>query len=80
VRAALFRRDVGSEEVLAGVDKPALFLHGSNDRVIDAAAMKYAVGKIPGATGRWFLGGGHAPFAETAAEFDAVLRQFAEEC
>jgi pimeloyl-ACP methyl ester carboxylesterase len=80
VRAALFRRDVGSEEVLADVDKPALFLHGSNDRVIDAAAMKYAVGKIPGATGRWFLGGGHAPFAETAAEFDAVLRQFAEEC
>lgn len=80
VRAALFRRDVGSDDVLAAIDKPALVVHGSQDRVIDAAASKYAVGKIPGATGRWFLGGGHAPFAETADEFDAVLRQFAEEC
>jgi non-heme chloroperoxidase len=80
VRAALFRRDVGSEGVLATVDKPTLVVHGSHDRVIDSAAAKHAIGKIPGATGRWFLGGGHAPFAESAAEFDAVLRQFAEEC
>jgi pimeloyl-ACP methyl ester carboxylesterase len=80
VRAALFRRDVGSDDVLAAIDKPALVIHGSNDRVIDSAATKHAIGKIPGATGRWFLGGGHAPFAESADEFDAVLRQFAEEC
>jgi pimeloyl-ACP methyl ester carboxylesterase len=80
VRAALFRRDVGSDDVLAAIDKPTLLIHGSNDRVIDSAAAKHALGKIPGATGRWFLAGGHAPFAETADEFDAVLRQFAEEC
>jgi non-heme chloroperoxidase len=80
VRAALFRRDVGSEDVLAAVDKPTLVVHGSQDRVIDPAAAEHTIGKIPGATGRWFLDGGHAPFAESAAEFDAVLRQFAEEC
>ncbi|WP_410607101.1 alpha/beta fold hydrolase [Amycolatopsis sp. lyj-109] len=80
VRSALFRRDVGSEEVLAGIDKPTLVLHGSHDGVIDPSAAEYALGKIPGATRRWFTGGGHAPFAESAAEFDAVLRQFAEEC
>ncbi|MFF1607230.1 alpha/beta fold hydrolase [Amycolatopsis sp. NPDC058278] len=80
VRSALFRRDVGSEDVLAGIDKPTLVVHGSHDRVIDSAAAEHAIGKIPGATGRWFLDGGHAPFAESAAEFDAVLRQFAEEC
>jgi non-heme chloroperoxidase len=80
VRAALFRRDVGSEDVLAAIDKPTLVLHGSADRVIDSSAAEHAIGKIPGAVGRWFLGGGHAPFAESAAEFDAVLRQFAEEC
>ncbi|WP_329052741.1 alpha/beta hydrolase [Amycolatopsis sp. NBC_01488] len=80
VRAALFRRDLGSEEVLAAVDKPTLVVHGSLDRVIDPAAAEHTIGKIPGATGRWFLDGGHAPFAESAEEFDAVLRQFAEEC
>lgn len=80
VRAALFRRDIGSEEVLAAVDKPTLVVHGSHDRVIDPAAAEHTIGKIPGATGRWFLDGGHAPFAESAEEFDAVLRQFAEEC
>ncbi|MEA5361836.1 alpha/beta hydrolase [Amycolatopsis sp., V23-08] len=80
VRAALFRRDVGSEDVLAAIDKPALVVHGSHDRVIDPSTAEHTIGKIPGATGRWFLDGGHAPFAETAEEFDAVLRQFAEEC
>ncbi|MEV6642087.1 alpha/beta hydrolase [Amycolatopsis sp. NPDC051371] len=80
VRAALFRRDIGSDEVLVRVDKPTLVVHGSHDQVIDPAAAEHSIGKIPGATGRWFLDGGHAPFAESADEFDAVLRQFAEEC
>ncbi|MET8995076.1 alpha/beta hydrolase [Amycolatopsis sp. NPDC004169] len=79
VRSALFRRDVGSEEVLVGIDKPVLVAHGTADRVIEPSAAEHALGKIPGAVGRWFVDGGHAPFAESAAEFDAVLRQFAEE-
>jgi non-heme chloroperoxidase len=80
VRAALFRRDVGSEDVLVRIDKPTLVVHGTADRVIEPSAARHAIGKIPGARGRWFAEGGHAPFAESAAEFDAVLRQFAEEC
>ncbi|SEB29082.1 Pimeloyl-ACP methyl ester carboxylesterase [Amycolatopsis tolypomycina] len=80
VRSALFRRDVGSGEVLAGIDKPTLVVHGTADRVIEPSAAEHAIGKIPGAVGRWFVDGGHAPFAESAAEFDAALRQFAEEC
>jgi non-heme chloroperoxidase len=80
VRSALFRRDVGSEDVLVRVDKPTLVTHGTADRVIEPSAAEYATGKIPGALARWFLDGGHAPFAESAEEFDAVLRQFAEEC
>ncbi|MGW5747438.1 alpha/beta fold hydrolase [Amycolatopsis sp. NPDC003861] len=80
VRSGLFRRDVGSEDVLAGIDKPVLVVHGTADRVIEPSAAEHALGKIPGATGRWFVDGGHAPFAESAAEFDVVLRQFAEEC
>ncbi|OXM71544.1 alpha/beta fold hydrolase [Amycolatopsis vastitatis] len=80
VRAALFRRDIGSEDVLVSIDKPALVVHGTADRVIEPSAAEHAIGKIPGARGRWVVDGGHAPFAESAAEFDAVLRQFAEEC
>jgi len=80
IRSALFRRDIGSEEVLVTVDKPALVAHGTADRVIEPSVAEHALGKIPGAVGRWFADGGHAPFAESAAEFDAVLRQFAEEC
>ena len=79
VRAALFRRNLGSADVLAEIDKPVLLVHGTADRVIDPAAAEYALGKIPGAVVRWFADGGHAPFAESAGEFDAVLRQFAEE-
>lgn len=77
VRGALFRRDIGSADVLAGIDKPALIVHGTEDRVIDPSAAEYALGKIPGAVVRWFADGGHLPFAESAEEFDAVLREFA---
>jgi non-heme chloroperoxidase len=80
VRSALFRRDAGSEDVLAGIDIPVLVVHGTADRVIEPSVAEHAIGKIPGAVGRWFVEGGHAPFAESAAEFDAVLRKFAEEC
>lgn len=80
VRSALFRRDIGSDDVLAAIDKPVLVVHGTADPVIEPSAAEHAIGKIPGAVGRWFAEGGHAPFAESADEFDAVLRQFAEEC
>jgi non-heme chloroperoxidase len=80
VRAALFRRDIGSDQVLAAIDRPTLVVHGTADRVIEPSTAESALGKIPGALGRWFAEGGHAPFAESADEFDAVLRQFAEEC
>ena len=79
VRGALFRRNFGSEDVLAGLDKPVLIVHGTADRVIDPSAAEYALGKIPGAVVRWFADGGHLPFAESAEEFDAVLRRFAED-
>jgi non-heme chloroperoxidase len=77
VRRALFRRDLGSADVLAEVDVPALVVHGDADEVIDPAAGEYAVGKIPGARGRWFSNVGHMPFAERVGEFDDLLRVFA---
>ncbi|GAB3455206.1 alpha/beta hydrolase [Actinophytocola sediminis] len=77
VRRALFRRELGSADVLAAVDVPALVVHGEADEVIDPTAGRYAAGKIPGARQRWFPEVGHMPFAERVEEFDDVLARFA---
>ncbi|MDT7728159.1 MAG: non-heme chloroperoxidase [Actinomycetota bacterium] len=78
VRGALFRRDIGSGDVLEAVGVPALVIHGTADLVVDPSAGQYAAGKIPGATMRWFEGVGHLPFVEAAPEFTTALRQFAD--
>ncbi|SDD42508.1 alpha/beta fold hydrolase [Actinokineospora iranica] len=77
VRKALFKRDTGSADVLSGITVPTLVAHGTEDRVVDPAAAAYALGKIPGATARWFPGVGHLPFAERVDEFNRTLREAA---
>ncbi|WP_020662966.1 alpha/beta fold hydrolase [Amycolatopsis benzoatilytica] len=77
VRGALFRREIGSEDVLAAIDKPTLVVHGSADGVVDPCAAEFSAGKIPGAVLRWFVGAGHLPFVEEPEEFGSVLRRFA---
>lgn len=79
VRSALFRRDVGSADVLAAIDVPTLILHGTDDAVVDISAGRYAAGKIPGADSRWWVNVGHLPFIERAQELNTTLLQFAEE-
>lgn len=77
VRGALFRRTLGSADVLTSASVPALVVHGERDEVISPRAAEYAAGKIPGARLRWFPDVGHMPFTERAQEFNAVLREFA---
>ncbi|HWD01128.1 MAG TPA: alpha/beta hydrolase [Amycolatopsis sp.] len=79
VRAALFKRDVESADVLAKIDKPALVIHGTADGVVDPSAAEYSAGKIPGAVLRWFVEAGHLPFAENSEEFNSALRRFSGE-
>ncbi|ASR33947.1 alpha/beta hydrolase [Prauserella marina] len=79
VRAALFRRDVGSAAVLSAVDVPSLVVHGDADAVVDITAGEYAAGKIPGCDSRWWSGVGHLPFAEDAQRFNTTLLRFAGE-
>ncbi|WP_033291055.1 alpha/beta fold hydrolase [Amycolatopsis jejuensis] len=79
VRGALFRRDVGSADVLAAVDKPVLVVHGSADGVVDPSVAEYSAGKIPGAVLRWFVEAGHLPFVEEPGEFNSLLRRFSGE-
>ncbi|MCG8914188.1 alpha/beta fold hydrolase [Actinokineospora sp. PR83] len=77
VRRGLFTRSVSSGDVLAGVTVPTLVLHGDQDAVVTPAAAEYALGKIPGASARWFTRVGHMPFAERAAEFTHAVRSHA---
>jgi pimeloyl-ACP methyl ester carboxylesterase len=80
VRKAMFKRSIGSADVLAGLRIPVLIAHGTADRVVDPSVVEYAAGKIPGASVRWFQEVGHLPFAERVAEFDGMLREFADRC
>ncbi|WP_344873606.1 alpha/beta hydrolase [Allokutzneria multivorans] len=80
VRHGLFRRDVGSADVLSGLDVPALVLHGLDDRVVDPAAGRYAADLIPGAATSWYPECGHLPFVEQAERFSAELAEFVERC
>lgn len=73
VRAALFRRDVGSADVLAAIDVPTTVLHGRADAVVDPAAAEYTAKLVPGAELRWLDGVGHLPFTERPDEFDHAL-------
>ncbi|MGB3437433.1 MAG: alpha/beta hydrolase [Actinophytocola sp.] len=77
VRKALFRRDIGSAEVLAAIDVPVLVAHGTADTVVTPASAEYAAGKISTSIVRWFEEVGHMPFVERRAEFNAALLEFA---
>ncbi len=77
VRKALFRRDVGSADVLAAVAVPTMVVHGTGDTVVAPSCAEYAAGKIPGAVVRWFEDVGHMPFTERRAEFNTALLEFA---
>ncbi|NUT46209.1 MAG: alpha/beta fold hydrolase [Saccharothrix sp.] len=79
VRREMFRRDVGSAEVLAAVDKPTLVLHGAADEVVDPAAGDYAAALVPGARSRRYDGVGHAPFLERPERFADDLAGFVAE-
>ncbi|GAB1508271.1 alpha/beta fold hydrolase [Actinophytocola sp. KF-1] len=77
VRKALFKRDLGSADVLAAIDVPVLIAHGTADTVVAPSSAEYAAGKISTATVRWFEEVGHMPFVERRAEFNAALLEFA---
>ncbi|WP_245777532.1 alpha/beta fold hydrolase [Lentzea xinjiangensis] len=77
VRGELFRRDVGSADVLTAVDVPTLVVHGTRDEVVAPAAAEYSAALIPGAELSLYPDTAHAPFLERPARFAADLRRVA---
>lgn len=76
VRSALFRRAVGHDDLLRGLDVPVLVLHGTADTVVDVSAGEHAAALIPHATTSYWEGGGHGPFVEDPERFVAEVVGF----
>ena len=76
VRTALFNRNAGHDEMLAGLPVPALVMHGTDDAIVDLSAAEHALAVIPGARPALWEGGGHAPFLENEGRFISEIDQF----
>ncbi|NUT48173.1 MAG: alpha/beta hydrolase, partial [Saccharothrix sp.] len=77
VRGELFRRDVGSADVLTTVDVPTLVVHGTQDEVVAPAAAEYSAALIPGAELSLYPDTAHAPFLEQPVRFAQDLERVA---
>ena len=80
VRAALFNRAIGNDDLLARLRLPVLVVHGASDEVIRIGTGRHIASLVPGALMSEYEGVGHAPFWEDADRFNAELASFAESC
>ncbi|MDI9918450.1 alpha/beta hydrolase [Rhodococcus sp. IEGM 1379] len=76
VRAALFNRAVGHDELLRSLDIPVLVLHGTEDSVVDVSAGKHAEELIPKAQASYWEGCNHGPFVEDPSRFVSEVSDF----
>lgn len=77
VREALQARTGANAETLRELDVPALFVHGSADRVVRPRAARQHADLVPDGEVSVYEGVGHSPFLEDPERFDRELRQFA---
>lgn len=61
---------------IEGIQKPALILHGNDDRVVPASNAVSLSGKLPDAKLRVFEGAGHLVFVERADEVNYEILSF----
>ncbi|NIL91964.1 Non-heme chloroperoxidase [Rhodococcus fascians] len=78
VRAALFDRAVGHDELLRNLDIPAFVLHGTDDTVVDVAAGRHAADLIPGAGASYWDGVDHGPFVADPQRFLGEVSEFVD--
>ncbi|WP_433606945.1 alpha/beta fold hydrolase [Prescottella agglutinans] len=78
VRAALFSRAAGHDDLLRSLDVPVLVLHGTADTVVDVSAGEHAAALVPGATASYWEGCGHGPFVEDPQRFVREVRAFVD--
>lgn len=69
-------RFAGTWSRLTGIAADTLVLHGTDDRIVSPANAEILVERIPSATLRWVIGGGHNLFSERATEFADAVAEF----
>ncbi|MFX1759316.1 alpha/beta fold hydrolase [Rhodococcus sp. R1101] len=77
VRAALFDRAVGNDDLLADLEVPVLLLHGDADSVVDVSAAHHAASLLRRVTTSIWEGVDHGPFVEDPDRFVAEVGEFA---
>ncbi len=76
VRKALFLRTLDHDDVLRGLDVPALLIHGTADPVVDIEAGRHAAQLIPNVHTSYWEGSQHGPFIEDPARFVREVGEF----
>lgn len=79
-RAAMLRRCLENDDVLAGLTVPVSIVHGREDRSIRVDAAARVATLVRHAEVSVVDGVGHAPFWEGPEAFNATLRSFATRC
>jgi pimeloyl-[acyl-carrier protein] methyl ester esterase len=69
---------VDLRDILPGIDRPVLLLHGSCDNISLPGASQYMAEHIPNAVIEVMSGSGHAPFMSRPEEFNRLLGGFLE--
>ncbi|MFT5005152.1 MAG: non-heme chloroperoxidase [Paracoccaceae bacterium] len=77
VRRALFAASWDFQPVYKNLRKPALVIHGKEDRVVEARSGITAAEIIPNARLALYENTGHAPFLEQPERFNADIAEFA---
>lgn len=78
VRAALFDRAVGHDDLLRSLDVPAFVLHGTEDTVVDVSAGRHAAELIPTAVASFWEGVDHGPFVADPERFFVEVSEFVD--
>ena len=76
VREALLSRSLDNDDLLSRIRKPVLITHGAQDAIVKPIAASQHKLRLPHAQVDLMPNVGHAPFWESAAEFNARLRKF----
>lgn len=78
VRAALFDRSTGHDDLLRNLDIPAFVLHGTADPVVEIPAGQHAAQLIPDVRTSFWEGTQHGPFIEDPQRFVAEVSEFVD--
>jgi pimeloyl-ACP methyl ester carboxylesterase len=78
VRQALLSRALNNDDLLKTIRKPALIVHGTEDRIVKPAAAEQHRAALALAQVEMMPNVGHAPFWDDAPAFNGHLRAFCE--